>query len=604
MRLAGIFDRLSGKPRPLDYVCALAVIAVAVLCRAALQLVAPGVAYFVFLLPAVVVAGVFWGTAPALLAAACGGIAIAGLFFGSSLAAWPPLNSTQLDTLMFLPACAAAVVATGALRRAVGKAAAAEARLAEVFRQIPGAAAILEAPDGRLLLRSSQSDAVLGQPERELATSDGLASYGGVHPDGRVFAPQDYPIVRALESGAVIRGERLLYRRPGGRLVHLEIHAGPVRDGRGEIVAAVGMAFDVSDRVEAGRRLEESEALHRDDAERLRAAVDAGGLGLWELDFATQRIRIDARLAAMLGLPGEPQEIAREAMARLVDPQDQERAGAVLAGAVASGAPYADELRIRTADGRQCWFVARGVHLPEARKIVGAFRDVTERRQREDALRAALEARDVLMHEADHRIKNSLQLVAALLRLQLGRVADPEARGGLEAAIARVDAVAQAHLALQSSQDLRSVPLDRMLGDLCGRVQQLNPAVTLRCHAEADLWLDAEQAIPLGLIASELLTNALRHAFAPGCAGTASLTASAAGGRLAMTIADDGAGLPATKPRAGLGSSVVAALARQIGAAVAISSAPGAGTTVTVTLPCRAADAEMPALPTKIAQGN
>jgi two-component sensor histidine kinase len=195
------------------------------------------------------------------------------------------------------------------------------------------------------------------------------------------------------------------------------------------------------------------------------------------------------------------------------------------------------------------------------------------------------------MREADHRIKNSLQLVVAVLRLQLAKVPDPDAKHMLSEAIARVDAVANAHLALQSSPDFQSVEVDRMLKDLCDRIGSLNPALCVVCDARAGVWLDADRAIPLGLLVSETLTNALKHAFPDGAAGEVRLTTKEAAGSLEIVIADGGVGLPATPSRPGLGTSVVKALSNQIGAVVTTESRPGSGTTVTVRLACGATPA-------------
>jgi two-component sensor histidine kinase/PAS domain-containing protein len=572
----------SRQPRAVDYAFAVGLAVLAVLCRALLEAIAPSIAYLVVLLPAVVIAGIFLGTLPGAVTASAGAITIGALFIKQPLIAGPAFNSTQIDILAFIPACAAVLWATHALRRSAASAARAEARLAEVFRQIPGAAAILEAPEGRLLLRSAQSDTVLIQPERELEHSSDLGAYGGVHPDGRPYAADDYPIVRALKKGEVVRGEHVRYRRSDGRMADLEVHAGPVRGTDGSIVAAVGMAFDIGERVEAERRLRESEAQYRATAERLSAAIDAGTLGLWELDLCTQRVLLGATLAAMLGLPAQAVELDRADMLQFAHPDDQVRASEVFAGALAAGKAYADEMRMLTAQNKERWFVTRGAVLPDAQKVVGVIRDVTQRREREEALRASLRLREILMREADHRIKNSLQLVTSLLRLQLSRVDDPDAQHALEAAMARVTAVSDAHLALQRSPDLKSIEIDLILGDLCRRVGLLNPSVTIRCEADIGLWLDAELAIPLGLIASELLTNALRHAFPPGKSGQVTLTAVSGGGNLDLTVADDGAALPATPTRPGLGTTVTTALARQTGATITTQSAQGSGTTVSL----------------------
>jgi two-component sensor histidine kinase/PAS domain-containing protein len=481
-------------------------------------------------------------------------------------------------------ACAALLWTNHRLRGTASRCAAAEARLIEVFRQIPASAAIIEAPNGRRMMRSLQSDRVIGDPETVMEDWRDLSTYGGLHPDGRPFAPDEYPIVRALRTGEVVGGERFLYRRPDGAVVDLEVHAGPVRDPAGRIVAAVGMAFDVSERVRAERELLESEARCRAVSERLRAAIDAGALGLWEYETTTGQFHVDARMAAMLGLPAEPREMPCEALQLFIEPSDRPQASARFQAAGGEGGLYADEIRILAAGGEPRWLLTRGIDMADLGKVVGVVTDVTERRQREEALKAALDARDVLMREADHRIKNSLQMVGGLLRLQMSRVADRDAKDALAEAIGRVNAVANAHLALQRSPDLKSVGIDAMLGDLCSRAGALNPSVSVAAAARCGLTLDAERAIPLGLIVSEVLTNALRHAYAPGEPGEVSLVARQEAGALVVTISDGGVGMPAASTRAGLGSTVIAALARQIGATLISASEPGLGTAVTLRL--------------------
>ncbi len=506
-------------------------------------------------------------------------------FVGKALLVGSGLTSVLFAGFFFLFACAVILWATHRLRTLATAANAAEARLAEVFRQIPGAAAILEGPSGRLLMRSSQSESVLGHLERRVEVSDDIAAYGGIHADGRPFAPNDYPIVRAVKTGEVVSGERIRYRKPGGETVDLEVHAGPIRDPFGKIVAAVGMAFDVTERTRSEQRLRASEAEQRATATRLRAALDIGAVGLWELDLSTERIRLDARSAEMLGLPAEAIEVSRASMQRFADAGDRARARGVLNRAIARGVEYADEVSMRTATGEARWFAVRGAVLDDAHKVVGVVRDVTQRRKREEALQEALGARDLLMQEADHRIKNSLQLVISLLTLQADRTTDPDARHAMAQAIAQVHTVADVHSGLQQTPDLRRIEVDEMLKGICNRVCSLNPEVALHLDTQTDVRLDAERAIPLGLIVCELVTNALRHAFPVAKSGMLTLATRSSGEGLVVTVADNGVGMPPSLRRSGLGTTVVSAMARQIGATVEIDSQSGNGTAVTIRVP-------------------
>lgn len=241
------------------------------------------------------------------------------------------------------------------------------------------------------------------------------------------------------------------------------------------------------------------------------------------------------------------------------------------------------------ADGRH-----PGSFSPDSLAFLQAAADLIglalERSRRAKELEAATEAQGTLMREADHRIKNSLQLIAALLDLQRTRLTDPNASKALQEAIVRVRAVATTHRALHQSADLSTIDLGRMLADLCEHVEALAPHVRITYAAPKRLDLDAERAIPLGLIVSELLTNAVRHAWPEGQAGTLAASADEKEGAIAISIIDDGEGMQGGESaESGLGHTIVEALTRQIGAELDVSSAPGRGTKVTLKMPREAA---------------
>ena len=166
-----------------------------------------------------------------------------------------------------------------------------------------------------------------------------------------------------------------------------------------------------------------------------------------------------------------------------------------------------------------------------------------ERCRREAELERSLQVRELLIREADHRIKNSLQLVVSLLSLQRSKLPDAQATAALDSAIGRVRAVAEAHRALHQSKDLTTIAFDQMLRDLCHHTGELSPATAITCNADENIEIDAERAIPLGLIVSELLTNAARHAYPEGTAGTIEAGARRTPDHLEVTVTDRGVGL-------------------------------------------------------------
>jgi PAS domain S-box-containing protein len=555
------------------YTVGLGILLLALLARGVLDFTVPGVVPFVTLFPAVILTGLFCGTAAGSAVAVLGMLA-AWFFWLPPRFALTPIAGVDLANLaMFLLASTLILWTTATLRQA-----------------------LIRADDARTMLDTALGLGDVGTWEVDLATdvvraSDSTHTQHGMPNDNRVrltrdwietIHPDDREMVRNMLRQAIITGASFAaeYRvpKPDGSNGRVLSRGGVVSTGGRRRL--VGTLIDITDRAAAEERLRAQEA-------RLRVALEAGGLGTWETDIATGRSRWDARMAAMLGLAPAPTEVDRGQMAHLVHPEDRKQAARDYGTAVSSGGQYTSEIRGVTATGETRWFVSRGIVLSGPggpQRVIGVTRDVTERRQREDALREALEAREMLVREADHRIKNGLQLVVSLLRLQRARVAAPEAAEALSGAIARVEAVAQSHQALQQSKDLQTIDFGDTLRGLCKSLGQLNPSVETRCGFEADLHLDAERAIPLALIVSELLTNAIRHAYPEG-GGQVTVDAIASEEMLTVTVADQGIGLLPQVNGTGLGSTVIRSLARQIDAEVVVQSAEGKGTTIALRLP-------------------
>jgi two-component sensor histidine kinase len=326
---------------------------------------------------------------------------------------------------------------------------------------------------------------------------------------------------------------------------------------------------------------------------KLDTALGLDDVGTWEVDLHTLRVRASGSTHGLHGIPDDGRERPAEEWQAAVHADDQDALRQALRDAEATGAPFAAEYRVPRPDGPDRRILSRGgvVSIGGRRRLVGTLIDITDRalveerlRSQEAGLREALAERDMLVREADHRIKNSLQLVVSLLRLQRAQVAEPEAAEALGEAIGRVEAVAQSHKALQQSKDLRTVDFSDTLRDLCVSLGQLNPALEMRCGSESGLKLDAERAIPLALIVSELVTNALRHAY-PDRKGQITVDAIAVGGMLVVNVADQGVGTAGDAGDSGLGSKVIRSLSKQIGAEVTLRSKPDEGTMVTVKTP-------------------
>lgn len=167
-------------------------------------------------------------------------------------------------------------------------------------------------------------------------------------------------------------------------------------------------------------------------------------------------------------------------------------------------------------------------------------RDVTELRSRDRALLS----KDAIIREIHHRVKNNLQTVAALLRLQSRRTDNVEARQALQESVRRVASIAMVHETLSISLDER-VDIDDLVDKVLGMVAEVSGAesrVIVRREGSVGA-LSAQLATPLVMVLTELVQNALEHGFEPGECGEVTLTAERSAGSLQVIVSDDGRGL-------------------------------------------------------------
>jgi two-component sensor histidine kinase len=203
----------------------------------------------------------------------------------------------------------------------------------------------------------------------------------------------------------------------------------------------------------------------------------------------------------------------------------------------------------------------------------------------DSAAAAALQvqAREVLLREMQHRVKNNFQLILASISMQKRRFDSPEAHRALDHVANRINAISLAHDQLSPRQDVHAVDVASYLRVLCASIeaQTENVAIEIEAH-EIDLGID--RAVPLGLILNEAVTNSIKHAFdAHGGRITVKLAAGIRHGEARLTVSDNGRGMQADRP-GGSGQKLIAALARQIGGEIEQSSSHK-GTTTSVVFP-------------------
>lgn len=197
---------------------------------------------------------------------------------------------------------------------------------------------------------------------------------------------------------------------------------------------------------------------------------------------------------------------------------------------------------------------------------------------------------ETLLQDTNHRIGNSLATVSSLLGLQVSRTRSEEVRMALDAAQARVHAIASAHRRLRLGADLETISADEFLESVLEDLR-ITHAVgrDVTFHGEFQpVTINARDATTIGIVLGELITNALKHAFPDGGSGTIwARFGRGADGVAVLAVEDDGRGLSedSEKSELGLGAMIVKQLARQFGGVPTYEVRSGGGTRVKVTLP-------------------
>ena len=267
-------------------------------------------------------------------------------------------------------------------------------------------------------------------------------------------------------------------------------------------------------------------------------------------------------------------------------PQLRSLLGATLSGAV-DLPPYEMDLKRSGRLVRQVVITARALNYadPKNVRVMFTVSDVTDARLAERLKDDLLREKAILYQELQHRVANSLQIIASVLMQSARRVASAETRIHLYDAHSRVMSVAALQQQLATSRS-GEVELRAYFTELCESISasMIHDRDKLSLRVDADDGVaTADASVSLGLIVTELVINALKHAFPRAREGNITVGFASRASAWTLSVSDDGVGMPSgpalTKP--GLGTSIVEALAKQLHAKVVVTdTAPGTSVSV------------------------
>ncbi len=429
-----------------------------------------------------------------------------------------------------------------------------------------------------------------------------------------LFSPdriqEEIEIMNRVRDGHWVDHFETTRRRKDGHMIDVSVTVSPMRDSSGRVVGAAKIARDITDRKRAMNALQQlneeleqrvderttqltkAEVRARAQAQLLEAVFNSMAEGVAVADADGHLTHFNAAAESLLG-PGLRPSIPNAAhplhgfyrpdRTTLYAPEELP-----MARALQGQTPESMEVFVRDAqkpDGALLSVSARPMVDPAGavRGAVSVFHDVTERKKAEEMVGASLREKEALLREIHHRVKNNMQIISSILRLQGHYIKDPQLNEVFKDCQGRIRTMALIHEMLYQSQGLARIDFKTYLHSLAGMLlrSQSHKSLALRHQFEIDpIELNMDLAIPVGLIANELLTNCLKHAFVGREKGLVRVALKGHDhSQIQLTIADDGRGLPpdfAPEKSASLGLRLVRILTDQIKGHLAWKSAEGA----------------------------
>lgn len=346
------------------------------------------------------------------------------------------------------------------------------------------------------------------------------------------------------------------------------------RDHAGEPLKVMGVIQDITERKIIENDLESAITMKEE-------AVKAAQVGLWEWDLKTDKVNYSETWKKILGYNGDEIGDDFEEFTNRLHPDDKQRisdeSGRCIEGRLQN---YETEFRMRHKNGSYRWILGRGSIVRDGSgnpyKMRGSHLDVTDFKATEENLKQAVEQKNHLMQELNHRIKNNLLMVSSLVQLKnqsLGDIVD------LSDLKHQIDAIRIVHEKLYQSDDPSKISIRNYILDLLPAVFSLSGREIVIENTVKDMHLSSKTAIPLGLIINEAATNAIKHGFTSGVEARFSVDFRKDGksGYFILTISNTGRPFPETvgfENSETLGLRLIAALTGQLEGTIELQRDP------------------------------
>lgn len=341
------------------------------------------------------------------------------------------------------------------------------------------------------------------------------------------------------------------------------------------------------------RVIERTEEL-RESEMKYGILAQTSPVGMWHTDANGDCLYVNERWCEITGLTVE--DALHDGWAQNLHPDDRDRVFKEWHDTAKNKQDFKSEYRFTLPNGTTTWVY--GQAIPEIDKngvvvgYVGTITDITERKKFEDQISSSLKEKDVLLKEIHHRVKNNMQVITSLLRLQSERIEDKQLHDIFLESQNRIKSMALIHEELYISKDLTSIEFYHITRNLISSIMrsyEIGPGRITVNMTGNEVLLDVNKAVPCGLIINELVSNSLNHAFPEGKKGELKISMCKVEGpsladgqmrsKMELIISDNGVGLPEDmdfKSTKTLGLELINTLVQQLNGTIELNRTKGA----------------------------
>ena len=390
--------------------------------------------------------------------------------------------------------------------------------------------------------------------------SPSIERYSGFKPEeligrsvGRVYAHFEdrKKLLDAIGKKGEVADYEVKLKNKSGDLVYASTNAHFIFDSNNNPIGVEGSLRDIS----ARKKTEEMLLATR---YRLSLALDLAKMGSWAYDVKSDTFTFDDQFYHLYGTTieeqGGSQMSSQDYATKFIPPEEISVVGEEIERAMSTDdSNYSNQLEhtIIRVDGEKRFIIVRdGIEKDEngkTIKIYGVNQDITERKKAEDAIKKALEEKEILLKEIHHRVKNNLMVISSLLNLQSQHIRDKQALNIFKESQNRAKSMALIHERLYRSTDLKRIDFGDYIRTLTTELYRTyvsdSNSIGLNFDLE-DVMVDINTTVPLGLILNELITNSMKHAFPDGREGVINVEFHRTDDEFILIIGDTGVGFP------------------------------------------------------------